>query len=177
MSLFISTTQTKRRRWQFRPRPGTMWEHRTVRVHLGQSRWSNLTPWASSGLPHRSPSDPFSSYPLRSSNLRRISRSGERWAADDVPNATPRRASTSSGPAGRQPGWATRCAAVTDDTRPLQEMWWFMTKILWHFNRASQLHTIYDEFEGMDPRPRTLWRFIEFVIIEPTKYDVLLNSS
>ena len=59
----------------------------------------------------------------------------------------------------------------------LQEMWWSMTKILWHFNRASQLHTIYDEFEGMDPRPRTLWRFIEFVIIEPTKYDVLLNSS
>ena len=42
----------------------------------------------------------------------------------------------------------------------LQEMWWSMAKILWHFNRASQLHTIYDEFEGMDPRPRTLCYYL-----------------
>ena len=38
-------------------------------------------------------------------------------------------------------------------------------------------YKIYDEFEGMDSRPRTLRRFIEFVIIEPIKYDILLNSS
>jgi len=46
-------------------------------------------------------------------------------------------------------------------------MWWSMTKILWHFSWASQLHTIYNEFECMDLSPRILWRFIEFVIIEP----------
>ena len=44
-----------------------------------------------------------------------------------------------------------------------------MTKISWRYKKVSQLHTIYDKFEGMDPRPRTFWRFIEFVIIEPTK--------
>ena len=69
------------------------------------------------------------------------------------------------------------CESEGHNLMSLQEMWWSMMKILWHFNGASQLHTIYDEFEGMDPRPRILWRFIEFVIIEPTKYDVLLNSS
>ena len=74
-------------------------------------------------------------------------------------------------------GWTHEGPSISKKREPLQEMWWSMTKILWHFNRASQLHTIYDEFEGMDPRPRTLWRFIEFVIIEPTKHDVLTLMS